>query len=66
MEKINISNVAVIGAGTMGQGIAQWFCQQGLVVQLVDAKIEFAQNGKNNIETHTSQWGYHKHYFQMG
>lgn len=36
MENIKINKVVVIGAGTMGSGIAQWFTQQGCQVQLVD------------------------------
>lgn len=31
-----IKKVLVVGAGTMGQGIAQWFCQQGVNVELTD------------------------------
>ena len=31
-----IKKVLVVGAGTMGQGIAQWFCQQGIDVELTD------------------------------
>jgi len=34
-----IKKVLVIGAGTMGQGIAQWFCQQGVDVELTDSNI---------------------------
>jgi len=33
---MNISKVIVIGAGTMGSGIAQWFTQQNCKVELVD------------------------------
>ena len=29
-------NIAVIGSGQMGNGIAQVFAQQGFVVQLID------------------------------
>lgn len=31
-----ITKVIVLGAGTMGKGIAQWFCQSGVSVQLTD------------------------------
>ncbi len=34
-----IKKVLVIGAGTMGQGIAQWFCQQGIDVEITDSNI---------------------------
>ncbi len=39
---MKIKNVIVIGTGTMGQGIAQWFLQQGLDVEIVDSNYEFA------------------------
>lgn len=39
---MKINTVVVIGAGTMGQGIAQWFAQQNLVVEMVDQNYEFA------------------------
>ena len=39
---MKINSVVVIGAGTMGQGIAQWFAQQNLVVEMVDQNYEFA------------------------
>ena len=44
--------VAVIGAGTMGRGIAQAFAQCGDVekVYLCDIKQEFADNGKNMVK----------------
>lgn len=34
---MKLESVLVIGAGTMGQGIAQWFAQQGLKVELLDS-----------------------------
>jgi 3-hydroxybutyryl-CoA dehydrogenase len=33
---MNLNKVVVIGAGTMGSGIAQWFTQIGCIVELVD------------------------------
>ena len=44
--------VAVIGAGTMGRGIAQAFAQCADVekVYLCDIKQEFADNGKNMVK----------------
>ncbi len=33
---MNISKVAVIGAGTMGNGIAHVFAQNGFKVELID------------------------------
>ncbi len=41
--------VCVIGAGTMGSGIAQTFAQNGFEVCLYDIKEEFCQNGLNKI-----------------
>lgn len=39
--------VGIIGAGTMGSGIAQVFAQvEGNTVYLCDIKEEFAENGK--------------------
>ena len=49
---MEIKSVVVIGAGTMGQGIAQWFCQQNLSVELVDQNYEFAE--KAIKKTHDS------------
>lgn len=46
---MNIKNVIVIGTGTMGQGIAQWFLQQGLTVEMVDANHEFALLSREKI-----------------
>ena len=42
-------NVGVIGAGTMGQGIANAFATAGYNVTVCDIKIEWAQNGINKI-----------------
>lgn len=39
---MKINNVVIIGAGTMGQGIAQWFLQQNCTVEMVDQNHEFA------------------------
>ena len=48
--------VAVIGAGTMGSGIAQAFAVHGnYQVILCDIKIEFAENGKQNIQKNLSK-----------
>ena len=35
-----ITKIVVLGAGTMGSGIAQWFCQSGAQVQLTDVNHE--------------------------
>jgi 3-hydroxybutyryl-CoA dehydrogenase len=39
---MKINNVIVIGAGTMGQGIAQWFSQQNVTVEIIDQNHDFA------------------------
>ena len=44
-----MKNVGVIGAGTMGQGIANAFATAGYNVTVCDIKIEWAQNGINKI-----------------
>ncbi len=45
-----IEQVAVIGAGTMGNGIAQVFAQKGFIVNLIDISEASLQNGMSNIE----------------
>jgi 3-hydroxybutyryl-CoA dehydrogenase len=37
---MNLQKIVVIGAGTMGSGIAQWFAQQNCQVELVDNSEE--------------------------
>lgn len=44
-----MKNVGVIGAGTMGQDIANAFATAGYNVTVCDIKIEWAQNGINKI-----------------
>jgi 3-hydroxybutyryl-CoA dehydrogenase len=44
-----ISRVSVIGAGTMGAGIAQVCAHAGLAVKLIDVKEEFARKGLATI-----------------
>jgi 3-hydroxybutyryl-CoA dehydrogenase len=44
-----INEVAIVGAGTMGHGIAQLCAQAGLHVRLYDVKDEFVQTGINRI-----------------
>jgi len=51
---VDIKNVAVIGSGTMGNGIAHVFAQNGFEVSLVDIKQEFLDRAlaaiKKNLE----------------
>lgn len=48
---MTIRKIAVIGAGTMGNGIAHVFAQNGFNVELVDIKEEFISRGLNSIST---------------
>ena len=46
-----IERVSVIGAGTMGAGIAQVFAASGHMVKLIDVKDEFVKKGVATIES---------------
>ncbi len=48
---MNIQNVTVIGAGTMGNGIAHVFAQYGFSVTLHDVKQEYIDRGLKTIQT---------------
>ena len=50
-----IEKIAVIGAGTMGNGIAQVFAHQGYRVTMVDVKKEFVDRGMAAIEKSLSR-----------
>ncbi len=50
-----IKKVAVIGAGTMGNGIAQVFAQNGYPVIMIDIKKEFIDKGLAAIEKSLSR-----------
>jgi len=45
-----IKNIAVIGGGTMGNGIAHVFAMSGFNVQLIETKQEFADRALKTIE----------------
>jgi 3-hydroxybutyryl-CoA dehydrogenase len=47
---MKFEQVLVIGAGTMGRGIAQWFLQQGHQVTLTDSQAEMRLKSKDLIE----------------
>lgn len=49
---MNLRKIVVIGAGTMGSGIAQWFTQQLCTVELIDTSE--AQLQKTLADIHTS------------
>ncbi|RLA64596.1 MAG: 3-hydroxybutyryl-CoA dehydrogenase [Epsilonproteobacteria bacterium] len=44
-----LNKVLVVGAGTMGQGIAQWMAQQGIEVELADIRLEAISKGVESI-----------------
>lgn len=46
---MDIKHVLVVGAGTMGQGIAQWFLTQKVRVELIDHQYEKANEAKEKI-----------------
>ncbi len=46
---MNIKKIAVLGAGTMGAGIAQRCAQSGFEVAMMDMKDEFVENGFKTI-----------------
>lgn len=47
----NINTVAIVGAGIMGEGIAQGFAQTGFTVKVFDLNDEILASCKSNIET---------------
>lgn len=47
----SVSTIGVVGAGTMGAGIAQVAAQHGYDVVLIDATDEFVQRGLDRIRT---------------
>jgi 3-hydroxybutyryl-CoA dehydrogenase len=47
---VNVNKLGVLGAGQMGQGIAQVAAQAGLDVIVVDAALDFAQAGVGKIK----------------
>lgn len=49
MKVGDVKTVAVLGAGTMGHGIAQVCAQSGLQVSLQDVKEEFVERGMERI-----------------
>lgn len=51
MEKREIKNIAVVGAGLMGRGIAQFLAQKGLKVNLIDLKNETLKTAMKMIES---------------
>jgi len=46
---MELKKVAVIGSGTMGSGIAQWFLQQNIKVELVDTNEVQLKNATDKI-----------------
>ena len=50
LKASDISRIMVIGAGTMGEGIAQHFAQAGLTVRLVDIDADILERCNRQIE----------------
>jgi 3-hydroxybutyryl-CoA dehydrogenase len=48
---MKIANVTVIGAGTMGNGIAHVFAQHGFSVNLVEVSKEFLDRGMKTVQS---------------
>jgi len=48
---MKLEHIIVIGAGTMGSGIAQWFAQQQCTVELVDNSSEQLQKALSSIHS---------------
>ena len=48
-KDFKVNKTAVIGAGVMGAGIAQWISSRGIKVLLKDIKSEFVANGIKTI-----------------
>ena len=46
-----MNTIAVIGAGTMGNGIAHTFAQSGFTVKLIDISETAIERGMNTIAT---------------
>ncbi|WP_417336461.1 3-hydroxyacyl-CoA dehydrogenase family protein [Halobacteriovorax marinus] len=47
---MKLDSILVIGAGTMGRGIAQWFAQQGVSVQLLDNNDDIAKEAIQSVQ----------------
>ncbi|MDZ7756121.1 MAG: 3-hydroxyacyl-CoA dehydrogenase NAD-binding domain-containing protein [Rhodohalobacter sp.] len=47
---MDVKKVAVIGGGTMGNGIAHVFAMSGIPVNLIETKQEFADRALSTIE----------------
>ncbi len=52
---MSVEKIAVIGAGTMGNGIAQVFAQNEYPVSMVDVKDEFLERGMKAIDKSLSR-----------
>jgi len=50
-----MKNISVIGAGTMGNGIAHCFAQKGFQVSLIDLSTESLNNAKNTIQNNLTR-----------
>ena len=55
MTQTPIKRIGVIGAGTMGNGIAQVFAQGGFEVRLVDAATGALERARSTVEKSLSK-----------
>ena len=61
---MEIKTVAVIGAGTMGNGIAQVVAQAGYNVIMTDIKEEFLAKGMSHYQRQPGQADQERHSFR--
>ena len=52
----NSEKVLIIGAGTMGEGIAQSFAQNGYGARVVDIKDEFVKRALGQLKQNIQQF----------
>jgi len=57
MSTLGIKRVAVLGAGTMGHGIAEVFAMAGFEVRLMDVSDEILKNALNRIRDSLERLG---------
>ncbi len=61
---MDIKNIAIIGAGTMGNGIAHVFAQNGFKVSLVDVSQPQLDKAINTIHKNLGPAASKKYYFR--
>ncbi len=51
-----MKTIAVIGSGTMGNGIAHTFAQSGFTVKLIDVSEKALDKGMATIAANLTEW----------